>query len=767
MSHLDEIAAKYNFKNIGSEDDPIFEPMSISFINTAQITQVGDYFKKHGDYEYPVPKTDEERNEWVHKFQNKLLPYDERAFWVREDERKRNGLWVPAGLENGKVKEIYIPGRYYFRLNYSRMSMVDTAVADTIGMDAGGITFGKSRPKTGKRELTFPKFWDWQYFLTCLDCLARELGLNFPWAKARRVGASYMGAVDNMYDILEHPMAKVIIAVFDKDYYSNDKKNGTLDRTKEVRDFLNMYTIWWRQSVVDTVDGFTFGRKVKGSSAGIVGFQSGVEGVSFKANPNAGVGGDTFTILVEEAGTFPNELLEAVIGMMKQTLEAGSIKTGMLKVQGTAGAEVAANRYYRSIIKNPRIINGIVTKDLFGKNYQAEGRAFFYPRHKTLQPFIDEHGNSLTEQALQYELEFRAREKAKMTPKAYALHCSQYALSPEDAFEYGSLNSILPTDAINAHIARLEVQQKENGSFEKHGIFVWSDKKAMFLENSKLAGKDKRTPIDPNNLTQVIDWRGCTTIIEEPVIINNGIPGDLYSMVVDPVGISKIDAKLTSKDSLNCVYVFKNSNTITHDKYESLVAVMIGRTEDPTEFDKQILLLGKYYNINRRFLYENNRGNIYGHYLLWDKEYDCMKQLIPSPRNDDSMNVFAETQKYGVSMTYKLKIKSLEQYAKYLTTVQYINTVGEPVMNLHRITHLPTLHALKNWDGDLNKNCDPLSSLLIYNILSKQLEREAIVTSKADTSQDYLDIMSPFTSDPFSFIRQRSTFDEVMEALYN
>ena len=47
---------KHYFENVGTESAPMFKAVDFSFVNTSLFTEAGDYFNKHKDYEYPIPK---------------------------------------------------------------------------------------------------------------------------------------------------------------------------------------------------------------------------------------------------------------------------------------------------------------------------------------------------------------------------------------------------------------------------------------------------------------------------------------------------------------------------------------------------------------------------------------------------------------------------------------------------------------------------------------------------------------------------------------
>jgi len=138
-------------------------------------------------------------------------------FWEEEQERCINGYTASDGDR--------ITGYYYFYLNYCPILRIVNRL--TVDKD------GKQHNKRGS-ELTFPDFYDYDYYYYNSVQLAEDEGKHLCVIKSRRKGYSYKGgsmACRNYYLI---PNSKTYVYASNKQYLTED---GILTKAWEYMDF--------------------------------------------------------------------------------------------------------------------------------------------------------------------------------------------------------------------------------------------------------------------------------------------------------------------------------------------------------------------------------------------------------------------------------------------------------------------------------------------------------------------------------------------------
>lgn len=139
--------------------------------------------------------------------------------------------------ENGySVGGVKITGEHYFYLNFCQISLKITKKIT----DATELIHKKSRVET---TVTFPDFWDsdWYYFNECKK--AEELGLHMIVLKPRRRGYSYKNAAKCAWTYtFSKTQANSLILAEDKKY-----SEETMRMAVSYLDFINRYTGFSRQ----------------------------------------------------------------------------------------------------------------------------------------------------------------------------------------------------------------------------------------------------------------------------------------------------------------------------------------------------------------------------------------------------------------------------------------------------------------------------------------------------------------------------------------
>jgi len=703
MIDIDALAAKYYFTNIGTANDPIFRPMDVHHVNSSLFTEAARHFDKYKRYEYPIPLKPNERLKFMQKFRDKTLDYDIRAFWVREMDRIYNGMSAPGMLINGEIVQYHITGKFYFKLNYCRnYKLVNISEFEY------------------ERKESFPDLWDYQAIFSNGIDLARALQKNIFTRKTRQIGMSEDMADRMTYNMYTGYGRRMLLAAYDKKFLSDDDGSGTLDKMKFKISHINTHTMFWRNILANNNSGVSFG--VKSTTSG-TDLYTGTSAISFKDNPEAGVGKSLYELGVEEGGTFLN--INNTLDVMEPAIATGIIKTGMIVMHGTAGMKGPAQKQFIELCENPRRRNGIVFADDFtpsDKKPKIRGYGFFYPRQMTLKPFIDKDGNSDITAALDYiDNTERVLWKETLSTKEYNNKVAQYPRYPEESYSVGGSNDILPTELISQQIRLLEEDPSYQGLGTPGMLRETERGSVIFISNEDLPISQRHEPIDESNLKDNDDDRtGCILQYYAPTKVNGSVPEGLYTIVYDPYGINKKGDQLETRDSLACIFVIQNANIYTTFKGSRCVADYLGRPGDVADADKIFYMLSVYYNTSANglladdfggySLYENNRGEVFTNF----KKLNALNYLMKITKGSENQDDFKNSQEYGMPMTPELKIKGLGYFSTLLKTIVGTNNDGDPIYFVNTILNKGMLTRWRDWTGSLSVNLDSLSAMIIY-----------------------------------------------------
>lgn len=314
----------------------------MKFINTELFRTEALHFKKYGRYCDSPYGTSE------------FMKY-----WEEQANRCRNGYSV------GGVK---ITGNHYFYLNFCQIKLTSE--------ESEKIVKGKQR--VGKKQVTFPDFWDgdYEYFWVIdiarngisendfkkLDLSSKPLyldgGYNLMVLKARRKGFSYKNAslVANMYTFNRKSLS--VVGAFESKYLYPD---GTMSMISNYLNFIDENTAWTKRRLINTRDHIKSGFKEVINGVEIIkGYQSTIDAITFKDKPDASRGRDVSLMLIEEIGTFSN--VKSAYAAILPSLQDGNVVTGFLCGFGCvcAGTKVWTSSGYPVNIEDLKQEDGIL-----------------------------------------------------------------------------------------------------------------------------------------------------------------------------------------------------------------------------------------------------------------------------------------------------------------------------------------------------------------------------------------------------------------------
>ncbi len=652
------------------------------FKDTEALSPAAAYFQEHGVYTQYVEGT----KDW-------------KLFW--KEERRRC-------LEGYEANGIHITGYHYFYLNYFR---IDRAVEYT-----------HNGRKVKRREFDFPDFYDSDYDFFWTVEIARfglseekyeklNLGVDIhpkdlqgekqlTVLKARRKGYSYKCASMLTRNYYHLKRSKNFVFAYDKKYLEGD---GIYQKYLDGMSFMDQYTPFAQPRLIDRPaqmlmkSGYTI---VEDGIESVKGFQSIVQGISLKDNPDGARGRAGELILFEEMGKFPG--LKKAWDITHHTVKEGADALGIMIAFGTGGTEGADFAGAEELFYKPKENDCVRINNQWDDGADGTWAGFFVPVYANLRGFMDEHGNSLIEEAKEFEKKHRHSKKSTGTSDTYAQHIAELPFMPREAILTFDLN-IFPTQEIAAHKNAIMADKRYNNGTAGY-LYQDSEGKVKFKmdEDAKPVWKFPHGKQD--------DVRGATVIYEAPVRINGKVPKDLYILCHDPFA----QDTTTTGISLGATYVIKRTNDFSHTYNECIVASYVGRPKSQDEYNRNLFMLAEYYGAKIGF--ENDRGDVIG----FAKRFKKLEYLEEQFTFLDKKQLQGKTQRpFGMNMT-KARKEQGEIYIRdwLLSPIQKFDD-GREVLVLHTILDPALLDELLKFNKD--GNFDRVMSIMIgmYHLKEK------------------------------------------------
>ena len=148
-------------------------------------------------------------------------------FWTEEQKRCVDGYTADDGD--------YISGYNYFYLNYCPINRTVNKVVN-----------GKLQRT---QEVTFPDFWDYDYYYFQSVEQAQEEGKHLCVLKSRRKGYSYKSGAMLCRNYYLVPNSKSYVYASNKQYLTDD---GVLTKAWDYMDFIDEHTAWGKKRSINT-----------------------------------------------------------------------------------------------------------------------------------------------------------------------------------------------------------------------------------------------------------------------------------------------------------------------------------------------------------------------------------------------------------------------------------------------------------------------------------------------------------------------------------
>ena len=465
--------------------------------------------------------------------------------------------------------------------------------------------------------------------------------------------------------------------------------------------------------------------------------------VSYKSNPQAGVGYRARRMIVEEAG-----LLVSFFETHAENSATQKRKTkfGYTVYIGTGGS-IKKIKEIREAFYNPRDYQVLPFKDIFNGTDKELG--LFVPCYYRNDIYRDKLGNTNYIAAFDDEMLIREDMK-KGGSAAYEGYIISYPIVPQEMF-LNNAGNIYPTDALEERLHELE-----SGAWKPNfGELQYTDStktRCYWVEDlEKVKPYIKRWGEEK----KMRDLKTGFTMYEPPAL---NLPQPSYNK---PMYIVLYD--LIHKEgenvgsSLAVAFVFKFWDLMNPDKIQfNIVAEWIGRFPNMEDNHEQALKLATFYNA--KVLPEFN-----GDFVRYCRTSNRLHMLQPRPGLAiDGILKQKDNNDFGVyispGMIPDMELYSLEVLDKPTNKVETLEGnlyVERFIRMVHNLTSMRLTEELLYYDRD--GNFDYVSAFLLLGLVIRQLDikpaerhDENKVKTKLESVKTYLrnkDMMQTHVAD--------------------
>ena len=668
------------------------------FTDTQLLQPAANYYRTHKVYTKEIVDTKEY--------------YD---FWDEQERRCLEGYTAPNGIS--------ITGYHYFYLNFFP---IQRAVEKTI-----------NRRQVKKREEDFPRFYDgdYDYFWVveiCRNGISLEdynnlnLGIdihpddlsggkNLMVLKARRKGFSYKNAAIlgcNYYFLTQ---SNSVAYAYDKKYLQGD---GIYQKFLDGVTFIDRNTPFIQPRLIDRPAQLAIksGYKVNVNGTDIdQGKQSLVQGISLKDNPDGVRGGAKEVALLEELGKFPG--VKKAYDILDHTVQEGTDSLGLIIGFGTGGTEGADFEGAEYLFFEPETNGCIRINNQWDDGASGTYCGYFCPIYQNLPGFIDEDGNSLVDEAIEYENTQRKLKMKSKNPNSHSQYVAEMPFKPREATLSVDMN-LFPTQDILAHYNNVMVHKRYN--FGTPGILYETEKGVKFKIDPE------RKPVYKFPHSKETDLTGAVVIYESPIKYEGKIPSGLYIAAHDPYAHDTS----TNQGSLGATYIIKRINNFSGTFNQCIVASYVARPHSQDEYNRIMFMLAEYYNAKIGF--ENDRGDVKGYATRFKKLYMLEEQFSFL----DKKELQGHTKRaYGMNMTKQRKEQG-EIYIRdwLLSPVENLEK-DEKKLILHTILDPALLQELLKFNQE--GNFDRVMAIMIGMYYMKEIYNKQVHQIKEQKHEEF------------------------------
>ncbi len=615
-------------------------------VNTALFQEEAHNFKRNGMY-----------------CQHPQSSFQYVSYWMEQDRRCKEGY---------KIGDLWIPGTYYFYLNFTQLDVKDAV--------------------SGRRKKNFPIFTDvdLEYFLIMEEARKQKKGVIL--VKPRRTGFSFKNAGLITHEYNYHRDSKCIIGAFDSKFSDN-----TMSMVLNNLNFLNANTPWGKERNPNTRD-HVIARYSERNENGLEvwkGYNSEIKSLTFKDNPFASIGLSSNLFLFEEAGKFPNIIQSYNIS--EPCWKDGDDMIGLPVLYGTGGDMEGGTIEFHEMYYDPEKYNLLAFENIWDENPPTKYCGWFIPAYKMRfgtykdvsktypqedgRPLVDENGNSNTILAKQSILDLRKLKEQGSDQQAKRDTITQYPLTPKEAF-LTKASIYFPVRELQVTLSKLNMPEE----LAKHniGMLEWVD--------NEIKWQDIQSAIPIREYPIKTKEEGFIEIFEFPRKEITKIDKGRYIIGVDHY--AKDEA---TTDSYGSAMVFDRLT-------RRIVAEYTGRPYNTDRFYEICRRLAVYYDA--KIMYENNITNMF-HYFEKKKSLSLLEDTPVNLRDRNTFTEGKNTSK-GIVASQPTNQKGRELIKSWL--LEPISEDSE-TLNLEKIRSVGLLNELIKWDPD--HNYDRISAMIM------------------------------------------------------
>ena len=653
-----------------------------------------DIIKKVGEYNLKDTYLWRDKAEFFNKHRYYCKHVEDTADWIKfwndEEYKILNGVWI-----NG----FYLPGYYYFYLNYIKIYHKQKAKYD------------------------FPDIYDMDYHtFLCLEH-AIFLKKHFGVIKKRQAGFSLKLMIPLIVELWFSIGSPNYLACYEE----AQVKKSWAEILEPYRDHLNTHTAWYREFNPSKVLDWRTAKQVITDSGRqlTTGRKNTLKGLVLSKSASKGVGGAAKFIFADEAGVNPS--LSKFLGYVKPMISYGNMQTGTIIVSGAVGELKHLEGGLKDIIEEPEAQNFYWVENIWDLDRKGKRVGFFVPESWAYfgedsyddspyygEPFIDSDGNSFVERAEAFILRKREERKGQSI-ESYNFEVSQAPLTISECFAYRS-EKVFPLDLINPQISRIE-DTKDHGTY----VELYRDKGGVVKH--KLLSKFENSPILVHPITNSTNKKGVIQVWEFP---KPDAPYGLYWAGVDIVR----DSESLNSQSVNSIHIYKSYHQLGSEyNAEKIVATFKARPKDKMEWYETAIMLQEWYNAEA--LVENNIGWYIEETLKSNKSHRIAKTpkwlMDITPQSTSVL-----TKPYGVNMTPKLWEAMIDTLVKYVREViaTTFEDDGTPVRHygVERIKDIQLLREMINYKPKSEQNSkDNYDAMVSFGLALMHAERNEMV----------------------------------------
>lgn len=612
-------------------------------------------------------------------------------FWDKEKDRCLYGF---------EVNGVRITGYHYFYLNYCP---IDRAIDEVL--PDGTVQ--------ARRERTFPAFYDgdYEYYHAVDKC--RKENKHMSVLKARRKGYSYKAGSMLARNYFHIRNSKNFVFAEQKEYLTGD---GLLSKTWDFISFVDDNTAWTQPRLIDKEMHKQSGykKRVNGTDVAL-GMKSQIIGVSLKDNPHKVRGKAGELIFFEEAGSFSGLLTAWEIAM--PTMKQGSKTLGTMIAFGTGGEEGHGFESLEELFYHPEAYNCLAFENEWDAGAVGTTCGYFVPIYQNLDGFMDEDGNSMIQDAKDFEEAARENKKKANDAKALDQYTAEHPFTPQEATLQTTIN-VFDVTSLKEQYNRVKAHNLEKEGTA--GILFYNAEKVDFRPDPSVKPITKFPHRKDDDLT------GGIVIYENPWKTEEGnIPHNLYVICHDPYAQSRS----TTNQSLGAAYVIKRPNNLSKPD-DIIVASYVGRPQTQDEYNRNLFMLADYYNAKIGF--ENDRGELIAYAKRYRKLHKLQEEFeMLDKRELRSRNV---KRQYGMHMTQQRKRQGELYIRDWLISPRSSDEDGNIRLNLHEIYDVGLLQELIKFNH--RGNFDRVMAFMVGMYHTRELYNKEVTETINDMSQD-------------------------------